>query len=99
MRPGKFRLVVETQTSLLLSRPNVSDGPPRHAAHEAPCAILAPALWKVSSRVSPFSLVVATPRPTSVVAGTVYVSVFTWRPLRIGADATESVSFATRAAA
>src|SRR6266516_4357076 len=53
MRPGKFRLVVEMQTSLLLSRPNVSDGPPRHAAHEAPCAILAPAFWKVSSRVSP----------------------------------------------
>src|SRR5881628_643935 len=73
MRPGKFRLVVETQTSLLLSRPNVSDGPPRHAAQEAPCAILAPALWKISSRVSPSSLVDARPRATSVVADTYIV--------------------------
>src|ERR1700722_17000038 len=31
MRPGKLRLVVLMQTSVLLRRPKVSAGPPRHA--------------------------------------------------------------------
>ena len=31
MRPGKLRLVVEMQTSELLRRPKVSEGPPRQA--------------------------------------------------------------------
>ena len=42
MRPGKLRLVVLMQLSGWLSRPKVSLGPPRHAAHDG-SPILAPA--------------------------------------------------------
>src|SRR5207253_9725760 len=41
--PGKLRLVVEMHTSLLFRRPKVSDGPPKHAAQDAPCESFVPA--------------------------------------------------------
>src|ERR1051325_1754882 len=50
MRPGKLRFVVLMQESGVLSRPNVSLGPPRHAAHDG-SPILAPALRKICSSV------------------------------------------------
>src|SRR2546427_8671176 len=53
MRPGKLRLVVEMQTSGPLMRPNVSRGPPRHAAHEASSEIWQPASRKMSSSGRP----------------------------------------------
>ena len=50
IRPGKLRLVVLMHESGALSRPNVSDGPPRQAAHDG-CPIFAPAEIKISSIV------------------------------------------------
>jgi hypothetical protein len=47
IRPGKFLFVVEIQTSLPPRRPNVSGGPPRHAAQDAPPDIFAPALSNI----------------------------------------------------
>src|SRR5262249_24321442 len=54
MRPGKLRLVVLMQLSGWLSRPKVSLGPPRQAAHDGGPS-LAPAARNTSSRVWPFS--------------------------------------------
>src|SRR5580765_1765163 len=88
MRPGKLRLVVLMQTSVELSRPKVSAGPPRHAEQpEGPTR--QPASTRMSSMdfsLGPFS----TPRRlsffmsawTSVEPGTTKVLILTWCPLR-----------------
>src|SRR4051794_40348874 len=54
MRPGKLRLVVLMQLMGVLSRPNVSLGPPRQAA-QLGSPILAPAARKTSCNVWPLS--------------------------------------------
>src|SRR5436853_2756659 len=48
IRPGKLRLVVLMHDKGAFSRPNVSDGPPRQAAHDASPSF-APAARKTSS--------------------------------------------------
>src|SRR5216683_8134025 len=50
IRPGKLRLVVLMHASGVFSRPNVSDGPPRHAAQDG-SPIFAPAVRNTSSSV------------------------------------------------
>src|SRR5258706_8029190 len=69
MRPGKLRFVVLMQLIAVLSRPNVSDGPPRHAAHDG-SPIFAPALRKISSIVWPLMRSLFIWRAISLVAGT-----------------------------
>ena len=49
MRPGKLRLVVLMQLIGVFSRPKVSLGPPRQAAHDG-SPIFAPARRKISSQ-------------------------------------------------
>ena len=85
------------QTSTPLRRPNVSDGPPRHAAHDA-SPILHPASSRTCHTVLSLTLVVFIRRATSVVAGTIKVSIFTFSPYIVSAAATKSV-FSPRARA
>src|SRR5207245_781284 len=92
MRPGKLRLVVLMQLSAWLSRPKVSLGPPKHAAQDGSPS-LAPADKKTSSSVWPFSISVFNPLAISLVAGTMKVSIWTVRPLRMRAAARKSVIF------
>src|SRR5260370_42009722 len=68
MRPGKLRLVVLMQLIGVLSRPKVSLGPPRQAAHEGG-PILAPAERKTSSSDWPLSCSDFNPAAISLVAG------------------------------
>ena len=75
----------------VLSRPNVSDGPPRQAAHDA-SPILAPAFRKMFRSDVPPIISVSRPRSTSVVAGTTNVSIFTDLPCKMPAAARKSVS-------
>src|SRR5262245_65298238 len=91
MRPGKLRLVVLMQLIGSLSRPNVSLGPPRQAAHDGG-PILAPADRNTSSSVCPFSDSALSPRAISLVAGTTNVSMRTDRPFSTAAAARKSVS-------
>src|SRR5262249_17780565 len=91
MRPGKLRFVVLIQLSGAFSRPNVSLGPPRHAAHDG-WPVLAAAARKMSSRLWPFSFSDLRPAAISLVAGTTNVSMRTLWPLRIFAAARKSVS-------
>src|SRR5262245_55452238 len=84
MRPGKLRLVVLVQLSGGLSRPNVSLGPPRQAAHDGSPS-LAPADRNTSSSVWPLSRSDFNPAAISLVAGTTNVSICTRLPLRIWA--------------
>src|SRR5688500_4310042 len=91
MRPGKLRLVVLMHEIGVFSRPNVSDGPPRHAAQLA-SPIFAPAARKMSRRDLPPIFSLSRPAATSVVAGTTNVSIFTDLPLRMPAAALKSVS-------
>src|ERR1700685_4161244 len=52
MRPGKLRLVALMHLMPdLLMRPNVSTGPPRHAAHPAFSVICTPASTRISQMV------------------------------------------------
>src|SRR6516164_9323613 len=76
MRPGKLRFVVLMQLSGWLRRPNVSLGPPRHAAHDGG-PIFAPAAKNTSSRVLPFRRSVLRFAAISLVAGTTNVSILT----------------------
>jgi hypothetical protein len=99
MRPGKLRLVVLMQTSVLLSRPKVSAGPPRQALQP-----LGPTRQPASSRMSSmlFSLAsFSTPRRfrrfmsacTSVLPGTTKVLILHRWPLRMLAAKIMSVIF------
>src|SRR5947209_6073440 len=90
MRPGKLRLVVLMQLIGVFSRPKVSLGPPRHAAHDG-SPILAPAERKTSSSDWPLSISLFRPAAISLVAGTTNVSMRTLLPLRIRAAARKSV--------
>src|SRR5947209_17218716 len=72
IRPGKLRLVVLMQDMGALSRPNVSDGPPRQAAQDG-WPILAPAERKTSSIVCPLIRSVFIWAAISDVAGTTKV--------------------------
>src|SRR5262245_37225575 len=76
MRPGKLRLVVLMQLRAVLSRPKVSDGPPRQAA-QLGWPILAPADRNTSSKVWLPSRSVFNPAAISLVAGTTNVSIRT----------------------
>src|SRR4029078_12142078 len=91
--PGKFRFVVEMQTSGPLMRPNVSFGPPRQAAHEASSEIVHPASSKIESRVWPSRRSVRIACEISVVAGTRNVSTATLRPRITCAALTKSLIF------
>src|SRR5438874_1727482 len=91
MRPGKLRLVVLMQLIAGLSRPKVSLGPPRQAAHDG-SPILAPADRNTSSSVWPLRLSDFRALAISLVAGTTKVSILTVCPLRIFAAARKSVS-------
>src|SRR5579871_1172388 len=91
MRPGKLRLVVLMQLIGWLSRPKVSLGPPRQAAHEGG-PTLAPADRNTSSSVLPPTFSDFRPAATSLVAGTTKVSILTLLSLRIRAAARKSVS-------
>ena len=88
--PGKFLFVDEIQTSTPFSLPNVSDGPPRHAAHEA-SPILHPASSRTCHTVLSFTFVAFIRRATSTVAGTIKVSIFTFSPYIVSAAAIKSV--------
>ena len=91
IRPGKLRFVVLMQDIGVFSRPNVSLGPPRHAAQLA-SPIFAPAPTKISRSVRPPIVSVSSPLATSVVAGTTNVSIFTDLPFSSPAAARKSVS-------
>src|SRR5206468_4206063 len=52
MRPGKLRLVALMHFIGEFMRPNVSTGPPRHAAQPAFSVICTPALTRMSQMVS-----------------------------------------------
>src|SRR5207245_10855677 len=90
MRPGKLRLVVLMQLSAWLSRPNVSLGPPRHAAHDGG-PIFAPAARNTSSNVLPPRRSVLRFAAISLVAGTTNVSIFTLLFCKMPAAARKSV--------
>ena len=81
MRPGKLRLVVDTQTSGSFMRANVSRGPPRQAAHEGAAGGTHPTAAKISAAVLPFGSPgtgsAYTSAQTFWVAGTRYVGTFT----------------------
>jgi hypothetical protein len=51
MRPGKLRLVVDTQISGSFIRPKVSFGPPKQAAQEGAAGSMQPAAKKISESV------------------------------------------------
>src|SRR5436305_10919124 len=90
MRPGKLRLVVLMQLMGSLSRPNVSLGPPKHAAQEGG-PILAPADKNTSSSVWPLRRSLLRLAAISLVAGTTNVSMRTLLPLSTFAAARKSV--------
>src|SRR5262249_40846596 len=90
MRPGKFRLVVLMQLIGAFKRPNVSLGPPKHAAQDG-WPILAPAERNTSSSDWPFRLSCLRPVAVSLVAGTMNVSILTDLPLSRRAAARKSV--------
>src|SRR5262245_65466997 len=66
MRPGKLRFVVLMQLIGAFSRPNVSLGPPRHAAHDG-WPSFAPAARKTSSSVCQFNRSCLRPAAISLV--------------------------------
>src|SRR6266704_6492982 len=76
MRPGKLRLVALMQLMPdLLMRPNVSTGPPRHAAQPAFSVICTPAFTSTSQMVGLPQYVDCRSRTMSGVAGTPNLSV------------------------
>ena len=83
MRPGKLRFVVLMHVIGVFSRPNVSDGPPRHAAHDWRRRSSPRRSGRSPAATAPPIVSVSSPRATSVVAGTTNVSIFTVLPLRM----------------
>ncbi len=74
--PGKFLLVVDTQTSGLFMRAYVSCGPPRHAAQDGEAGVSHPASSKIWAAVFPSQPAtgsVYTSAQTFCVAGTRYL--------------------------
>lgn len=53
IRPGKLRLVVDTQTWASFMRAKVSRGPPKQAAHEGAAGVMQPAASKIWAAVLP----------------------------------------------
>ena len=80
MRPGKFRLVALMHFIGVFSRPKVSTGPPRQAAHEEFSVIRTPALSRMLQTLDPSMMVLFSSCRTFVVAGTHNVEIFTVLP-------------------
>ena len=91
MRPGKFRFVALMHFNRVLARPNVSSGPPRHAAQPAFSVIRTPASTSTCQMDFAPSFTARKSFTTCVVAGTPKVSMATLRPLTMRANATKSL--------
>src|SRR5215207_9908945 len=91
MRPGKLRFVALMHFIGVFIRPNVSTGPPRHAAHDAFSVMRTPALSRIDHTLMPPQSVSFNSCTTFVVAGTPNVSIFTLLPLTTCAKARKSL--------
>src|ERR1035437_8542048 len=93
MRPGKLRLVALMHLSGAFMRPNVSTGPPRHAAQPAFSVICTPASVRICQTVLSPQRAVCRSCTISGVAGTPNVSMTTRLPCTTRAKARKSLVF------